>query len=161
MRSKCYSFLNEAHLDSADKLSTEESDAFKMLANQIRAEDPSYPKALNELKYYENMQQTFSHMPIPTTCGYKIMKFQKEENCAEEEIISFFALVGLGISVRIRSNLYHHFYGSTFSHCTPATLKVKDGHVFLYGDDFKVFAWGAGSKTRPGTRTRRTRRLQR
>ena len=159
--SKCYSFINETHVDDGDKLNAEESNAFCALVHQINEEASSYPKAKKQLKYYQKMQNTFSSLPVPTTCGYKIICNNESDVSEEEEIISLFALVGLGISVRIRSNLYHHFYGSTFSHCTPATLKVKDGHVFLYGDDFKVFAWGAGSKTRPGTRTRRTRRLQR
>ena len=89
-------------------------------------------------------------MSLPTTCGYQFVKCGDSLDAPIEErnMRSYFAMPGLNVSVKLASNVYHFFYGSMFSHCTPITVAVKDGIVLTHSDDMKVVGWGSGSGKR-------------
>lgn len=147
-------FTNHPHIDH-DIFCKE----FQGVANTILNEWielsalPSMTKNLHYIKRLHDIghKQSF---PLPTSCGYRIVentertssstnpsKFEFDES---KSFISF-ALIGLGTTIRIRSNLYHFFYASIVSHCTPVPVTVMNDRVYTFTGLFDVVGWGASS----------------
>ena len=79
---------------------------------------------------------------VPTTCGYKLI-VDKEMDVGEKYVVAYFIMSGFGCCVRIHSELYHFFYGYTFSHSTAIPVVVDGDEVLYYDAGVNVFAWGA------------------
>ena len=151
---KCYGFCNQIHVDKNDFLEGDLSVVGRNVIKRLEDKYIDHLKVLDNLNYYKEHINTFGRIPVPTTCGYKIL-YNPDHSKETYSIVAFFALVGLGISVELKSDIYHYFLGSTFTHCTTVPLKLtNDGKVFIYGDEFNIFAWGAGSSSRSGRRMR-------
>ena len=76
----------------------------------------------------------------------------EQTNCDEQydetnDTFVSFALIGLGLTVRIRSGLYHYFFASIFTHCTPLVVTVRDERVYMSTNNLNVVGWGASSAT--------------
>ena len=151
--SKCYSFANSPHVDTNDMMSKNFQEValnvLHDLNNQTHDNDCVTSK---ELEYLSRLYYLCNGFCLPTTCGYKVVKSMSESSDVEEKHLeSYFCLLGLGVSVKLTSNLYHYFLGGCFSHCTPVTVSVKDGIVRTYSRGINVFAWGGGGNTNMNT----------
>ena len=56
---------------------------------------------------------------------------------------AFFALLGLGVSVRI-SHCYHSFMAGIVSHCTPTPISIVNYIVSTHTGNRTVVGWGGG-----------------
>ncbi len=151
--SKCYSFANSPHVDTNDKMSKKfQKVALDVLADLKNQTDENDCVTKKELEYLSRLYDTCNGFCLPTTCGYKVIKSMSELSDVEEKHLeSYFCLLGLGVSVKLTSNLYHYFLGGCFSHCTPVTVSIKDGIVRTYTRGINVFAWGGGGNTNTNT----------
>jgi hypothetical protein len=108
-------------------------------------------------------------LPLPTSCGYQILNREKEltgntdveyvQEFDDETFVSF-ALIGLGLTIRIRSGLYHYFFASTFTHCTPLVVTVRNERVYMSTKHLNTIGWGASSSTGTTSFKRRAKRQQ-
>ncbi len=142
---KCYSFVNEVHVDKNDFFPKRIQHSATMMMDKLAQKYSNKKKSQQHIQYYQRMISYFGGLCVPTTCGYHVLSKGTEGNDIRTEpiILCYFALTGLGYSVEIDSSMYQFFYGAYFSHCTPCALKIHGDKVYLYGDDFNVFAWGA------------------
>lgn len=138
-----YSFINQIHVDSKDIFNKNVQEKALQTLRELNKRYQKNNKLCSEILYYLDHVEKLGGLSIPTTCGYKIIENKNFELDGKPRIMSFFSLTGLGVSIEISSDVYHYFYGGLYSHCTPATIAIKNGKVYLHGDDFNVFAWGA------------------
>ncbi len=147
--SKLDGFANCPHKDKGDKFfSTFQTAALSLLDTEMKKYKSAY-EITKQLNYYKRMYDVGKGFALPTTCGYKILEVPSfNPQMKESDLHGHFLSIGLGVSVRLRSNIYHYFYGSIFSHCTAIPITVKDSRVTMFTGDLNVFAWGASGSGR-------------
>lgn len=144
-------FINHPHVDRDIFFKTFQETAMKILKEWIETNISLDMK--KNILYIQRLHDIGhrASFPLPTSCGYQIVDNHKVSehkiSTVIEESDSFisFALIGLGVTIRIRSNLYHYFYASIVSHCTPVPVTVKNGMVYTYTGLFNIVGWGASS----------------
>ena len=102
-----------------------------------------------DIEYLKEMINTADgNFQSPTVCGYDIVHKEYSESGNEEDkwqVHAFFALLGLGISVKL-GHCYHSFLASSVSHCTPTPISIAHDIVCTYtGGDVTIVGWGGGN----------------
>ena len=94
--------------------------------------------------YWQNAEKLISMFGIgtSTTCGYIVNVEDDLWGGEHFEIMAFFVLSRLNSCLGLKSNLYHFFYGYSFSHLTSIPLIVMNDRVYYNHDSVKIFAWG-------------------
>ena len=95
---------------------------------------------------WQNAEKLISTFGIgtSTTCGYLVHVDDDIRRGEHIEVMAFFVLSGLQSCLRLKSNLYHFFYGYTFSHLTSIPVMVMNEIVYYNHDSLKILAWGGG-----------------
>lgn len=144
---QCDSFANSPHVDDNDSFEKTFQTEALVLINEIRSLYAYDENVMNDLKYIEILAGYRGGFCVPTTCGYSIVSMQSQE---EASILSSseFAMIGLGVSVKLVSNSYHYFMAPLFTHCTPVSLTIhKSGYVSLYSGKYNVVGWGGSQSS--------------
>ena len=82
---------------------------------------------LLEITYLKNAYEMCGGFSDPTTCGYSLVNMFEDSECPRgmDEVHSHFAMIGLKVSFKICPiGVYHYFFGSSFTHCTPVTVTL-------------------------------------
>ena len=169
--SKLDGFINQPHLDVGDDVFRDLRDIGHALMLSWLKEDEMAESMKENIRYYFRLFNLGKKkcLPLPTSCGYQILNREKEltgntdveyvQEFDDETFVSF-ALIGLGLTIRIRSGLYHYFFGSTFTHCTPLVVTVRNERVYMSTKHLNTIGWGASSSTGTTSFKRRAKRQQ-
>ena len=136
-------FANGSHIDIGDYC-----DVTTETLRNIIADEESYiwnsqsTKAKARLRYAQNMMASVG-IGVPTTCGHCIY-FDDRSKFKEDDVKAYFCCNDLGISMKLQSNMYHHFHAYGFSHQTSVPVIVKDGMVHYTDTGVNAVAWGNG-----------------
>jgi hypothetical protein len=164
--SKLDGFINQPHLDSGDDLFMDLRNIGHALLYAWLEEDDIEESMKENIHYYFRLFNIGIKkcIPLPTSCGYQILNTEKKvadniDLCSlqelDDETFVSFALIGLGLTVRIRSGLYHYFFASIFTHCTPLVVTVRNERVYMSTKHLNTIGWGSSSST--GTTSFQTR----
>ena len=159
-KAQCDGFANTPHMDKKDIFEAKFQTEAALLLSELRSlysSDSSVMRALNYLQTLSSFHRGFC---VPTTCGYSIVPANDLDSALTNgnvSIITDFALIGLGISVKISSKSYHYFLASLFTHCTPVPLHInhESGHVSMHSGQYNVVGWGGGKAETDNTYRRR------
>ena len=135
-------FFNTPHSDKTDVLFKEFQIAAHELLSELRLKTPNDPKLESDIQYLERLASACGGFAVPTVCGYDIVK----SNTCSNESMAHFAQLGLGVTVQLCPQIYHLFFGSSYTHCTPMALSTQsDGKVTVFSNsDVNVVGWGGG-----------------
>ena len=137
-------FTNNIHVDR-DYFQKAFQDAADWMISRLEEED-LFKKS--DIEYLKNIKKMGGgKLQTPTVCGYDIIANDdlNEDMTNDDEwcTFAFFALLGLGVSVRI-SHSYHSFMAGIVSHCTPTPISVIHDTVSTYTGTRNVVGWGGG-----------------
>ena len=139
-------FYNTIHTDVKNCLDKVfQQNAIKLL-NEPKGRSRISPKSCKGIEYLEALSTCCNGFSASTTCGYTILE-NGGDDCKNIGFNANFALVGLGILVRIHSNdFYHTFFASAVTHCTSLPVTPLHGTVCsIFTGHFNIVAWGVGS----------------
>ena len=144
---KTDSFFNSPHIDKMDVLFQDFQVAAKELLMELYRSNPDDEEVLKDIAYLQDLSYLCGGFSVPTTCGYDIL--HKEET-SSDNVHAHFAMIGLGVTIKVCPHCYHYFFGSSFTHCTPAAISVNSNHfVSTFSDgDNHVIGWGGASSYR-------------
>ena len=155
-QTRLHSFVNTPHVDTTDNYDmTTGNLAFRLLKDKLK-QDPNYSNTFGyTFELLKILGQSSFKLAVPTVCGYDIIKGENDDN-STENYHSFFSLVGLDVSVKITPHVYHYFFASSFTHCTPSTMYVNSSNqtCTLYKEGgATIVGWGGSGGTGPADRT--------
>jgi hypothetical protein len=144
------SFFNVPHVDKGDKFFNDfQNEALSVMNESLHNYGGKTSHQRQQLEYLQKLFETGNgSFSLPTTCGYQMVQTSNNYNITPNDMKSYFCMSGLGYSVHLDNNLYHYFFGNTFTHCTPISVSVKNGIVRTYSGDVNVVGWGASSSPR-------------
>ena len=141
-----YGFANSEHVDKCDELSKAliyYYEWWKRTGKKIGKRNANV--YLRRLMKYDGFC-------LPTTCGYQFV-FESDQDELGLVPVQYFTLDGLGLAVRVKHGMGHHFLGAAFAHRTCLCLcelrkdskkRYNDKRIYASNshDNFQVFAWG-------------------
>ena len=144
------SFFNSPHVDTTDRWRKEVQEAAKSLLSEWRTTHSGNKDVLDGIRYLEDMAGlSGGYFSVPTTCGYNIICNSEVDLQKEHQINAHFVMLGLGVSVRIRSGCYHYFHASHFNHCTAIPVTVRRAKMAkAYAGLFNIIGWGGASPSK-------------
>ena len=93
------------------------------------------------MKNANELVQKFG-MGDPKTCVYQFIYDENDSN--EKKIIQYFIMHGLGLCIKVYSNMAHMFYAWSFSHNKSVPVAIKNNKYFLsLNTKTTVFSWGS------------------
>mmetsp|Transcript_7289 Transcript_7289/g.13285 ORF Transcript_7289/g.13285 Transcript_7289/m.13285 type:complete len:637 (-) Transcript_7289:103-2013(-) len=138
-----FGYANECHVDELDEVKTLTCKVRKEISNQTLVESIEKSSEHRKRLDYANRWCRLG-IGSASTCAYQFV-YRTESLKDEIELVQYFILAGLGVSVRMSSFVVHMMYAHTFSHMTAMPLVIKSGKVYSKSNgDVNVFAWGAG-----------------
>ena len=136
-------FANGSHIDCGDYC-----DVTTQTCRELLLKDRScilsspITRCNDRLNYAKTMIDTVG-IGVPTTCGHCIY-FDKNSQFVEDDVKAYFCCNDLGISMKLQSNMYHHFHAYAFSHQTSVPIVVKNHKVYYTDTGVNAVAWGNG-----------------
>lgn len=147
-------FYNTIHTDVNDCLDNVFQQNAMEILTDLKKTCPQYlvdDDFKKGIAYLEKLSIYCKGFATPTTCGYTIIDNRDDNEDAssnrKNELDASFAMVGLGVSVRIDSNdFYHTFFGSAISHCTAVPVTIDNGNACsIFTGKYNIVGWGSGS----------------
>ena len=137
-------FTNNIHVDN-DRMHKTFQEAASFVLQAIEEENLFDQ---DDIEYLKKLKETSKgQFQTPTVCGYDIVKkkrFNNETDLEDWNVFAYFALVGLGVSVKL-DHCYHSFMAASVSHCTPTPISIAYNIVTTHtGGDINVVGWGGG-----------------
>lgn len=147
-------FSNNIHVDNDFFQQVFQESALWLLS---QLEDENLFAAHDDIQYLRTLLELGNgRFQSLTVCGYDIVSAVKDNNnqammnIDEWQTFAFFALLGLGVSVKV-SHCYHSFMAGIVSHCTPTPISIACDIVSTFTGDVNIVGWGGG-----GNEERRT-----
>ena len=127
------------HVDMLDKKNERIQSHFNKRLKEYYSENKK-----SQNFFWQNAGKLISTFGIgtSTTCGYIVHVEDDLQRGEHFEIMAFFVLSGLDSCLRLKSYLYHFFYGYSFSHLTSIPVMVMNDRVYYNHDSVNIFAWG-------------------
>lgn len=143
---KTDSFFNKPHVDKNDVFFKEFQKAAQDVLDYMKVKHADDDLVLRDISYLEKLAIICGGFSVPTTCGYSILKCSE----SDKSVHSYFAMLGLGVAVKICHKSYHYFFGSSFRHCTPAAITIDSkGMIASYSNgDVNIVGWGGAQSVR-------------
>jgi len=140
------SFCNVPHIDKNDVFFKEFQNAAKELVFELRSSHAEDYEISRDINYLEELARLCGGYAVPTTCGYSII----QQPGTTDELHSYFAMIGLGVAIKICNQSYHYFHGPSFLHCTPAAICINDNkQIVTYSNgNNNVVGWGGAQSVR-------------
>ncbi len=140
-------FANHSHIDSCDMMTDDQKARLLNAASEIRQFPRNIYHELKRLNYFTHFVEDFG-LSNPTKCAYQFVPFRGKSVDDDVVVIQSFMMLGIGMSLRLKSFLSHIFHSGCYQHNTSIPLFLQSGKVYMFTHpDVRIAAWGAGKSS--------------